>query len=267
MPTINSRFLYFLLCVVLITGCNRCKEECDDPTNPECPNYVNPCEGLTEVTAIIEIAEQASTAVYDDIFVPTDIVIDESNVRFRCPVNFASYTWLLGTEEIHDQEFVRYFNGYTGQTISVTLIIQKAPELACFPSDDGLDTLTKTFYVIDRCSPSLEGVYRGAWDDMPMDSFELSLLAAEGFGDPFGACNGFYMSNFSKNNPDSIDISNGGFWNTNYRAYIHSSLASVDSFKGEIYLSENKQTILAEYELYTGDGQYQPHVFRGYRIN
>jgi len=262
----NKPFLLFFFLLLVVLSCTRCKEECDDPTNPDCPNYVDPCAGHSEVTAIIEIAEQAAPFFYSQIFEATDIVIDGKNVRFRCPVENAQYTWILGTETIHDQEFMRYFSGYAGQNISVTLIVQKEPDLACFPNDDGIDTLTTSFYVIDKCEPSIEGVFRGAWDELPTDSFNVSILAAPDWDDPDGVCNGFYISNFSKNNPDSIDVSYYG-WRTNYKAYINTDLASVDSFNGYLFLSQDKQHLRAEYKLYIGNGEFAPHVFRGYRIN
>ena len=262
------RKLFFLLMsVMLVMSCHKCKDECDDPTNKDCPNYVDPCAGSSEVTAIIEIAEQAFPhGMNSNLFIPTDIVIDQSNVRFRCPVENAEYTWLLGTEVLHTQEFMRYFFGYEGQTITVTLIISKTPDLTCHPTDDGKDTTTTSFYIIERCHPSIEGTYRGAWDDTPLDTFEVSIAAAEGWNAPIGYCSGFYISNFSKDNPDPVDITGSAHWITNYRAHIANSLASIDSFHGDIYLSANKQNLLAEYDLFIGNGQFQHHIFRGYRV-
>lgn len=263
------RILYIIITIITIGGCRSCKEEvCDDSTNPECPNYKNPCDGAVEVTAAIEISEQAQSTVYDEIFIIADIVKDDKNIRFRCPIDGAiSYTWHLGAEVIHEQEFVRYFSGFAGQDIPVTLIIQKQPNTSCFPNDDGIDTLTKMLHIVDPCEPSLEGNYRGAWDDMPLDSFEVALFAAEGIGDPIGECHGFFISNFSKDNPSPIDVSGEAYWSTNYRMHLYSGLASLDSFQGEFYLDEDQQTLLVDYKLYVGNGLFETHVFRGYKIN
>ncbi len=52
----NLFYLIFVIAAVL--SCSRCKEECDDPTDPDCPNYVvpvDPCAGKTEVSAEFKI--------------------------------------------------------------------------------------------------------------------------------------------------------------------------------------------------------------------
>jgi hypothetical protein len=261
----TNRSLWFLLAILLTLGCNRCKDECDDPTDPACPNY-DPCLSQTEVMAQIEIAEQAGIGPYHDIFETADIVMDKKNIRFRCPIEADSYTWHLGSEVIHAREFMRYFNGYAGQNIEVTLIIEKTPNLDCFPNDDGIDTLTKTFSITDACNPLIEGVYRGAWDAQPLDSFNVSIFKDFHEDYPEEGCYLTYMSNFSKNNPDSIQVHNDG-WLTNYKLSVYTGLASLNSFRGIIELAPDQIHLKAEYTLYDSETQERtPSVYRGHRI-
>jgi hypothetical protein len=130
--------LFFSGVMVLYNGC---KEECpcDDPTNPACPNY-DPCRGKKSVTADFEIG-RFRRAGWDKELIPDwipDVAFRRFLIGFK-PKNYdpkdtsVKYTWILGAETIHDGEFERDFSDTRESSIPVTLIVQKKPNLECFP--------------------------------------------------------------------------------------------------------------------------------------
>ena len=148
--------LLFSGLMVLYNGCKDDDCPCDDPTNPVCENY-DLCYGITPVTADFEIGHFRPASVnkrYMPDWIP-DMAFRRTVIGFR-PKSYdpkdtsVKYTWILGAETIHDGEFERDFSDTRESSIPVTLIIQKKPNLECFPDDDGRDTLTKQIHFVDR---------------------------------------------------------------------------------------------------------------------
>jgi hypothetical protein len=155
----------FKYLVILLVGVafvlNSCKEDCpctDNPTNPECDNY-DPCWNKQPVTGDFEISQQPVTFYPDYIgdWHP-DLKFFRGLIGFR-PVNFiegdtsVKYTWLLGSEVVHDYYLERDFSDtrQTGENnIPITLIVEKEPDLDCFPLDDGKDTITKYIQLVEN---------------------------------------------------------------------------------------------------------------------
>lgn len=131
------RFIIFFLSTVLICAFSQsCRDKCNDPTNPKCKNY-NPCLGKTAVSAnfVFEVK-------VNDVWYPVEDVYHSNTVRFRCLQNLNEYKWLIGSETISDPNFVRT-SFPVGQNIECTLYGKKTPDNRCFPSDPGLDTVTR----------------------------------------------------------------------------------------------------------------------------
>jgi hypothetical protein len=161
-PTLKKSFKYL---IILLAGMalvlNSCKEDCpscQDPTNPDCDNY-DPCWNKQPVTADFEISQQPVTFYPDYIgdWHP-DLKFFRSLIGFR-PVNFiegdtsVKYTWLLGSEVVHDYYLERDFSDteQSGENnIRITLIVEKEPDLDCFPLDDGKDTITKYIQLVEN---------------------------------------------------------------------------------------------------------------------
>jgi hypothetical protein len=107
----------------------------------------------------------------------------ESNVRFTALEEDAEYTWYIGSEVLNDKSFVRYFSDqWKESNIPVTLVVKKQPNKACFPDDDGYDSIVKTFHV----------------SKYPIDNGDNQDME-------FGSIEGYYRV-FSKELNDSIDI-------------------------------------------------------------
>ena len=150
---------------------------CYEPTNPICVNY-DPCYAAEHVTAQFDAFEQLGAGADADTFIITTDKFLGFNVKFEAKETDADYTWHIGTETLHDRSFIRSFAAASliGQTIPVTLVVEKTPDLNCSPNDDGKDSLTRYFEVVDRCGSLLADTFVGVWDDTPLDTFELAII-------------------------------------------------------------------------------------------
>ena len=163
------------LIILFFQGC--CKEKCYDPNNPTCENY-DPCYGKNPVTASISIGRNNRFMPVngDENFLNEDSIfcapVDDNGplywaphsqfLGFKCTTPGVKTTWKLGSETITDSLFGRTFpsnKGIMGK-YSVTLMVEKDPDLNCFPLDDGKDTLTKTFTFVPNTELPIMGVYK-----------------------------------------------------------------------------------------------------------
>lgn len=166
MKSLKFFFLIILTGYLIFSSTSCKKEKCQDPSNKDCENY-DPCYGQEPVTAKIEIAQffPASShpdfkniAFIEDKFIP-------GYIQFYCPVPNAKCTWKLGAETITVPKFQRSFSDSLPKGIyTVQLIIEKEPNKACFPNDDGVDTLIKTFEIVPVCKTLTMGVFKGIWE-------------------------------------------------------------------------------------------------------
>ncbi len=163
-----------------------CKDCCEDPTNPDCDNY-DPCYGKKPTSAHFIIEESLR-----DYWIEGDTVSGVGNisaVRFTASQDADSFIWTIGSEIIHQKSFIR--NDFPNdEYIPVTLVvINKSPNKACFPHDDGRDTFRRTMYtwpsefyydedkrqyVVDKPMP-IQGRYLGYFDSDPNSKVEVVL--------------------------------------------------------------------------------------------
>ena len=150
---------------------------CYEPTNPQCTNY-DPCYGEEHVTAWFDAFEELGPSADADTFIVTTDNFLRKVVKFEAKEEGANYTWYIGTEIIHTREVVRSFTAASlvGQTIAVTLVVEKTPNLNCSPNDDGKDSLTRYFEVVDDCASLLADTFVGVWENEPLDTFELAII-------------------------------------------------------------------------------------------
>jgi len=113
-----------------------CRDNCNDTSNPKCKNY-NPCLEKYPVSADFNFEVKIENTWY-----PVQDAYQSNNVRFRCLQNLNEYKWILGSEIIKDQSFIRT-SFPIGQNIECVLFGKKSPDNRCYPLDAGLDTVTK----------------------------------------------------------------------------------------------------------------------------
>lgn len=174
--------LLLMVGIVLLAQCCKTDDEptppCDDPTNPECPNY-DPCYGQSPVTAEFNI--------YDDIFVSgpfagtwyQDSVLYAGNVKLTATEDSAYYKWYLGLEEVEgygDSVVIRQITNLEPGTYDASLVVEKAPNLACFPNDARRDSVYKTFTIVDKCDLLVINKFKGVFDAAPDDSLTIEFL-------------------------------------------------------------------------------------------
>jgi len=150
-----------------------CKEECQDPQNPECGNY-DPCWGKKPVTADFIFGRTTATPEPIngvDYPICEDTIFNSGGVnrkgfdygiglKFQAIENGAKYTWKLGSEIISSRVFDRNFITAGPGVYQATLIVEKTPDAACFPLDDGKDTITRKFTLMPHYQLPIMGKYK-----------------------------------------------------------------------------------------------------------
>jgi len=219
----------------------------------------NACDCLNEVSAEFTIEEVTSYSQPWEKRTETDTTFMKTNVAFTAKEKDAEYTWCIGSEIITDKTFARYF-GYTsaGQNIKVTLVVKKKANTACFPNDDGSDSITKVFHVapfildtgIDYVFPPLEGTYRMKSNYLT-DSFDISKN--------FQATAMFNIQNYDGEGSNCINTAQ--FTALNYRQVFselsegNGSGSACKQLSGYIHNQMNGKTVM-HFTLYTPNNPY-----------
>jgi len=129
---------------ILALGITSCKVECYDHTDINCENY-DPCFGVEKTSAHFIVEESLK-----EHWIECDTIIGRGNisaVRFTASQDADSFIWSIGSETIYGKSFIRQ-SFPPNERISVSLIvINKNPNLKCYPTDDGRDTFSKIIYV------------------------------------------------------------------------------------------------------------------------
>jgi hypothetical protein len=127
------------------------------------------CSCAKETSADFDIEEIAGYGLWYEKRSITDSSFKDINIIFTAKAENATYKWYIGNEILETKSVMRFFNSsLVGQTISITLVVQKKPNYICLPNDDGYDSITKTVVITNRNfdssflepNPTLEGVYR-----------------------------------------------------------------------------------------------------------
>ncbi len=168
----NLFFLTLLLAIIMLTGCP------DDPVKP------GPCEGKKPVSAEFHIYEQPGYIPDDWEFYDTD-TLNTTAILFVAAGHAEEYEWHIGSEILYGKSVFRR-NFPRGVNIPITLIARGVPDTACFPFDNGIDTLIRYLYVareMDNYEPCnfefdlFSGDYKGFNTDNPADTFIITIDA------------------------------------------------------------------------------------------
>jgi hypothetical protein len=99
-------------------------------------------------------------------------------VWFTAKQDLDSFSWFIGGEVLHEKSFYR--KSFPAETrIEVMLVGYKAPDKNCFPDDNGVDTVRKSFYVIKEgyAAAPICGYFKGYNTDNPADTFTIKTFA------------------------------------------------------------------------------------------
>lgn len=174
------KITFALFLVLLLVGVS-CKKE-----QPQPNNGLENCSCAHEVNADFTIEEMTTNNPNFVEYTETDTIFAGKNVRFYAKEENATYTWYIGSEVLDSREVKRYFaETLAGQTITISLVVHKTPNLLCFPSDDGYDSITKSFVIADAYNPTtfynnqhtnprFEGVFRMK-NENSADSLDITI--------------------------------------------------------------------------------------------
>jgi len=204
MKNLLSQVSLSLVFILLVSSC------CKEPVIPPFPE--NPCAGKKPVTADFKILEVLGPTQFLSAFkTETDNIIYNKNVIFEAVEEGAQYTWYIGEEVLNTKSFGRFFNtDWTGQTIPVTLVVEKEPNLTCFPSDPGRDSVTKFMQVFGACdydNMPMNGTFRIA-REMQTDSFDFSIQLYNNQHFQFTGCYTIDLLNVDGQGTDCISGTN-----------------------------------------------------------
>jgi len=274
-----KKLFLFLIPLTVIMLCNSCKEECDDATNPECPNYVepvvvDPCAGSHEVSAEFTIEQKVGISP-NAYFIETTGAscrlssdAGTSDIRLYGRQDGLNYKWIIGADTIYEREYIFQFgNEFAGGIYPIKLIVSGEIDSLCFPNDNGMDTVIKYLPVVDFMDNPILGTYKIAWDSAPQDSFDVKIsshIRQIVYYDVFA-------HNFS--NLGSIEDSCHADIQANTYKYIglkSNTGGNCRQVRGTFWLNQDN-SFEAQYEIDIdaswGTSNYQPFHAKGRRIN
>jgi hypothetical protein len=170
----NLFILVLLLALIILTGC----QEKSNPVKPD------PCEGKIPVSAEFHIYEQPGYIPDEWELYDTD-TLNTTSILFVAIGHADEYEWYIGSEILNGKSVFRQ-NFPRGVKIPIMMIARGVPDTACFPYDDGIDTLMRILYVnriMENYVPCIfefdlfSGDYTGYNLDNPKDTFTITIDA------------------------------------------------------------------------------------------
>lgn len=173
---------------------------------------VNPCEGAHPPTKdfnmYVKLAQPMRPSVVDTFRVPEDIRdfyihplagSASNDVYFETPLTTLadSVHWKIGDDArvFTQRKFSLKFLNPEGK-IDVRLILYRKPNAACFANDDGIDTISKTFYLKNGAvEQPVVGRFKGYLVGNEQDTF---TVVTHYFTEMAGADGYYFLKNFPK---------------------------------------------------------------------
>jgi hypothetical protein len=260
-----------LALLALFTTC--CKDDCLDPTNPNCENY-DPCHGKTQPSAKF-IMEESNPVLANQGIWYADSAFFGAMLRFRSEYDEDGYkhTWYVGAEVFNkattpDRNFL---NQSRPQDITVSHVLEYTPDLQCFPDDDGKDSVAQTFRLIASFNTDFQtyGTFRGVLDN-EVDSFDIQILSIDADGQlaNVNTWKKQWFINFH-NRGDTITTD----FSINYPLFIDASFYNhegvfLDQIEGTFVVDENgffEMNYRRDGSTIINDGLW--HTFKGRKID
>jgi hypothetical protein len=232
--------LFVLVMPLFFWGCKKHEQ-------PELTDVNIDCDCATEVSADFEILELESLPQFNPVGTDSDTIFHESNVIFRAKEEGAEYTWYIGANIYHTKEVgLNFPAAFGGQDITVSLVVNKPTNAICLPNDDGVDSVSRTFYVqtygiCDLTSQYvndttlMEGTYRVKSAHL-VDSFDVTI----DYVDEPGAIDMIYIYNYDGIGSNIQSITRCSSTLKTYRGiWIENQGTFYDCFQGEIFYQLN----------------------------
>jgi hypothetical protein len=179
------KLLLLGLFITLFAACDDEAPDCTDFTNPLCSNY-NPCHDQQATSADFQTACVVRRDKYKTITSQEDTFYLGTSIVFTALQEDAlSYEWKIGDDDrtFTEQEFSLDFNpsdsvSLFNRPVPIRLIVTRTPNTACFPTDDGIDTLIKYIYFVSRheiVHKKFVGTWVGSLETKPDDIYEIEI--------------------------------------------------------------------------------------------
>lgn len=181
----TSAILILLVAAILcgMFSCQGCKDDipepCNDPGNPQCPNY-DPCHGRkTPVSAAFDV--RGVLIGGGTRLIPEDTIIAGSRLLFVAldSTPGTTYEWEVGSP-LNTSRNISYWLDFrcedvSRQTIPVRLIASRLADSTCLSASELRDTFIRNLYFFPMREASFFGRWKGALDSAPNEIYTLEL--------------------------------------------------------------------------------------------
>jgi hypothetical protein len=136
----------------------------------------DPCASATPFKATFDILEEVG-----DTLIATDTAVANNRVFFKAPKGYDSYAWYVDDLKMDNfyiqKDPTQFFLGfmYPAKDVKITLVAKKKPLTTCFPTDDGIDSITKYLQVRDILETPIKGKYFGYYKSNPKDTATVEI--------------------------------------------------------------------------------------------
>lgn len=172
----------FLLGTGMLLAMSSCRHDERKDATP------NPCQAAKENPLAFQFLENSGTPTPDTTY-------NNQQITFAGPgAPYTAYDWLVGpTTTRSTRQFVLFFTAQTVGDLPVRLIARRPPNTACFPHDDGVDTLTQMLTLVPFVNPTVPlrnprapiyGSFHGANRSSPRDTFTVRIYQGINFDHP-----------------------------------------------------------------------------------
>ncbi len=272
--TLFKKLLIINFLLLAILACKKNKEETPQPQDPCLTAEAQPLK------AAFTMAEKVG-----DSLVITDTIMQYSAVRFMAVGKYDSVKWKIGTDARLFQSPSVVLEFDDPETIKVTLVGYRKPNKACFPTDDGVDTVSRNLVVLSHFNYNsrIRGVYRGYVVGKEQEIFDVAIdsltprMGTADYRDFPGAPPRYFVANLPKGiqNPPTFRyaISDGIIGGS---SFLLKQREYVSDCQGRIMfgcLSPDSKQLTVDYTIFEGvtpDRMFQirskPYKFIGKRI-
>ena len=174
-------FISLLTAIILLPFACNPKEEIA-PENP-CGKYIEPSADFIMEKTTYELDNDDEYIWYNNPFNKKDTIDLGRVIQFSSEfqdTNIYKHTWYVGKEVITDYKVWRDFFVFPNTYITIYHTMKWKPNKLCNPNDDGYDSTSFTFQVIDRFKAlNTIGKYKFVYDTLgapfPQDSIDVEI--------------------------------------------------------------------------------------------
>ena len=266
MKVLQKYFLLAVLAGAMLAGCRddddtaECPTPCDDPSNPECPNF-DPCFGNEEPNAKFFTEDRLIWPEWGEFLWIHDSIIRGGPVQFRSPFEGpgVSHVWYVGAEILETPTVERNFSAVPRPAfITISHVITYPIDSLCYPEATGRDSVAQTFYLIDYLSEllTIESTFRGVINN-ETDSFDFKIRGLQGVtGIPaqISTSNWMFFGINFHNTYDSLQFPASSPTNT------HFSIYNPDLRGALLVIDPDDMSVVMNYKFFFDPVEY---TFRG----